>query len=149
MSDKTQFSWLIEAPGPNYLYVRTIGLVPDFAWTKDHNKALPFVSQEQADTTMMAIRGLAPALFGFAVTLGDAKPVEHGWLVKAAASDAAGREASAERVRIDRQKMYDAGQEEERAFAVAWLRANLTDGSTYGAICLHLAAQIESGAHRP
>lgn len=81
--NSTQFAWLIEAPGQNYLYVRTIGTMTDFSWTKDHNKALRFMNEAQADTAMMAIRGLAPAVFGFAVTLGEARPVEHGWLAEA------------------------------------------------------------------
>lgn len=79
MSD---FAWLIEAPGPNYLWVRTIGHHTDFAWTTDANKALRFYSKEQADQTAMGIRGLAPALWAFAVTLGDAWPREHAFLAK-------------------------------------------------------------------
>ncbi len=75
----TDFCWLIEAPGQRYLAARRVGFY-EFHWTEDYNKALCFKSQEQADLTMMAIRDLIPSLFGFAVTLGDAKAVEHGWL---------------------------------------------------------------------
>ena len=76
MSD---FRWIIEAPGQNYFAARKLGQNYGFYWTRDHDKALYFMSEAQADATMMAVRELAPALFGFAVTLGDAKPVEHGW----------------------------------------------------------------------
>ncbi len=69
-------AWLIEAPGLNYLGARDRA----FFWTKDHAKALRFYSKEQADGAMMAIRELVPKLFGFAYTLGDASPVEHGWM---------------------------------------------------------------------
>lgn len=36
--------------------------------------------EAQADMTMMAIRDLAPALFDFERTIGNARAVEHGWL---------------------------------------------------------------------
>jgi hypothetical protein len=76
------FTWLVEAPGQKYLAARQIPLSrEEFHWTSDHNAALRFVSREQADMTMMAVRQLAPHLFGFAVTLGEARAVEHGWLV--------------------------------------------------------------------
>ncbi len=73
------FAWLIEAPGQNYLSYRHLGR-HEFHWTKDHTRALRFFSLEQADNVMMAIRELAPTLFAFAITLGEAKPVEHGWI---------------------------------------------------------------------
>lgn len=75
----THFCWLIEAPGAHYLAARKLA-VHEFFWTKDHNRALRFFSAEHADLTMMAVRALAPALFEFARTLGEARPVEHGWL---------------------------------------------------------------------
>jgi hypothetical protein len=75
---KDDFRWLIEAPGQRYLAVRKLA-VHEFHWTQDHNKALYFKSQEQADLTMMALRDLMPSLFGFAVTLGDARAAEHAW----------------------------------------------------------------------
>ena len=65
----TMFTWMIEAPGQNYLRTRDIGHHPDFAWTTDPQIALRFASKEQADGVMMAVRGLAPALFAFALTL--------------------------------------------------------------------------------
>jgi hypothetical protein len=76
MSD---FRWLIEAPGQRYLAARKLA-VYEFYWTQDHDKALCFKSQEQADLTMMAIRDLIPSLFGFAATIGEARPVEHAWI---------------------------------------------------------------------
>jgi len=76
----TDFRWLIEAPGQKYLAVRKIGGSKNFHWSADHNDALCFKSEQQADMTMMAIRELAPDLFGFAVTLGDARAVEHAWM---------------------------------------------------------------------
>jgi hypothetical protein len=77
MSD---FAWLIEAPGPRYLAPRKITTSHDFTWHGDANFALRFHSEEQADLTMMAIRQIAPDLFGFERTLGNAKAVEHGWI---------------------------------------------------------------------
>jgi hypothetical protein len=76
----SNFAWLIEAPGPRYLAPRKINNMYDFVWTQDHNLALQFKDEAQADLTMMAIRALAPALFGFEVTLGNARPAEHGWM---------------------------------------------------------------------
>lgn len=76
-----RFAWMIEAPGQRYLSVRHLGSLRDFCWTEDHNAALKFVSNEQADATMMAIRELDRELFAFARTLGDARATEHGWLV--------------------------------------------------------------------
>jgi hypothetical protein len=74
----TDFRWLIEAPGLRYLAARKVGNY-EFHWTQDHNEALAFRDEAQADMTMMAIRQLAPQLFGFEVTIGNAKAVEHGW----------------------------------------------------------------------
>ena len=74
----TDFAWLIEAPGPHYLATRTLG-INEFFWTPDANKAVRFVSLDAADGVMMGVRQMNPALFAFAVTLGDARPVEHGW----------------------------------------------------------------------
>lgn len=76
----TLFKWLIEAPGQQYLTACKIGNGYVFKWTKNHCVALRFMNEEQADLTMMAIHDLDRALFGFAVTLGDAKAIEHGWL---------------------------------------------------------------------
>jgi len=77
----SEFAWLIEAPGPNYLGVVSIGQQHSFCWRPDHAKATRFYSEEQADAMMMAIRRACPELFAFAVLLGEAKAVEHGWLV--------------------------------------------------------------------
>jgi hypothetical protein len=74
------FRWLIEAPGARYLAPRNVGGY-DFHWTQDYNEALAFRDEGQADLTMMAIRQLAPSLFDFERTIGNAKAVEHGWLI--------------------------------------------------------------------
>lgn len=88
----TDFRWLIEAPGPRYLAARKLGNY-EFHWTQDHNAAIAFRSEAQADMTMMAIRDLAPELFAFERTIGNAKAVEHGWMdqpeVKCLDTDAA------------------------------------------------------------
>jgi hypothetical protein len=73
------FAWLIEAPGQNYLRAVRIGR-DEFRWTKDRDEAIRFFNENQADQTMMVLRKLAPALFGFEATLGDAKATEHGWV---------------------------------------------------------------------
>lgn len=72
-------AWLIEAPGTNYLAVRTLGR-PEFYWTPDPNKALRFFTKQDADQTAMAVRRMEPDLWGFALTLGEAWPREHKWL---------------------------------------------------------------------
>lgn len=82
MSD---FRWLIEAPGPRYLAVQRLRMSDSFEWTTDHDKALAFRSQDQADALMMAVRQMdrqfqQGSLFGFESTLGNAKAVEHGWI---------------------------------------------------------------------
>jgi hypothetical protein len=84
----TDFAWLIEAPGQNYLEAVEIGHCPYFRWTVDHTKAIRFYSQEQADRVMMAVRALDAALFAFAANLGEARPVEHGWLPDGALASA-------------------------------------------------------------
>jgi len=83
MSD---FRWLIEAPGARYLAARKLGN-HEFHWTQDHNEAIAFRTEAQADITMMAIRdinrqinGFDKGLFGFEASLGNACAVEHGWL---------------------------------------------------------------------
>lgn len=87
----TDFRWLIEAPGQRYLATRRLG-VDEFFWTQDHNLALAFRTQEQANGLMMAVRamdrsvnGFDKGLFAFEATLGDAKAVEHGWMANDAA----------------------------------------------------------------
>ena len=82
--DATGFCWLIEAPGQNYLGTRTIGHHPDFYWTREPEKAVRLFSEAQADGVMMAVRQAFPSLWAFAVNLGEARPVEHGWLAKGA-----------------------------------------------------------------
>ena len=42
--------------------------------------AIRFYDAVQADGVMMALRRMDPDLFGFARTLGDARPVEHSWM---------------------------------------------------------------------
>lgn len=89
------FRWLIEAPGPRYLAVQALtGAGASFEWTSDHNRALAFRSQEQADNAMAALRSMDRALtakinhsklswgdlFAFEPSLGNAKAVEHGWM---------------------------------------------------------------------
>lgn len=85
------FRWLIEAPGQHYLASRKLGC-HEFYWTQDHNAALAFRSEEQADALMMAVRQMdreidqhrgspfAASLFGFEGSLGSAKAIEHGWM---------------------------------------------------------------------
>lgn len=84
MSD---FRWLIEAPGARYLAVQRLNMSDNFEWTIDHDRAIAFRTQDQADATMMAIRqmdrqinGFDKGLFAFEATLGNARAVEHGWL---------------------------------------------------------------------
>lgn len=85
----TDFAWLIEAPGQRYLAVRQLSSnPPDFYWTQDANAALRFWSREQADLAAGGIRTLNPDLWGFALTLGEAWPREHGWLPPAPSSEA-------------------------------------------------------------
>lgn len=94
MSD---FRWLIEAPGQRYLAVQRLTTSDNFEWTTDHNRALAFRSEEQADAVMMAVRQMdrqicgsdKHRLFGFEATLGNAWAREHGWV------DAAGAERPA------------------------------------------------------
>jgi hypothetical protein len=83
----TDFSWLIEAPGQRYLAVQRLHMSDNFEWTADHDKALAFRSRDQADALMMAVRqmdrqinGFDKGLFAFEATLGNAVPVEHGWM---------------------------------------------------------------------
>lgn len=76
---QSDFRWLIEAPGQRYLAARKVGC-HEFHWTQDHNAALAFRCEAQADMTMMAIRQLSPALFDFERTIGNAKAVEHAWI---------------------------------------------------------------------
>lgn len=75
----TLFAWLIEAPGQHYLGAHTLGR-SEFYWTTDHMKALRFRSREEAGRVQDAVREASPDLFAFAKTLGEAWPVEHGWL---------------------------------------------------------------------
>lgn len=82
MSD---FRWLVEAPGQRYLAVQRLSMSNNFEWTSDHNRALAFRSEDQADALMMAVRQMdrqfqQGQLFAFEATLGDAKAVEHGWM---------------------------------------------------------------------
>lgn len=72
-------AWLIEAPGANYLAVRTLGRA-EFYWTTDPNKALRFFTKDDAHQTAMAVRRMEPELWAFALTLGEAWPREHKWL---------------------------------------------------------------------
>jgi hypothetical protein len=85
---ETDFRWLIEAPGRKYLAIQRLSGSNNFKWTEDHNDALAFRSEEQANALMMAVRqwnevicgGPYLGLFGFEVTLGNAKAVEHGFI---------------------------------------------------------------------
>ena len=91
---RDDFRWLIEAPGPHYLAVQSITSSHTFEWTTDHEKALAFRSEQQADAMMMALRQLDRQLeawenrgklswgklFAFEPSLGNAKAVEHGWV---------------------------------------------------------------------
>jgi hypothetical protein len=80
------FRWLIEAPGQRYLAVQRLQMSDNFEWATDHNRALAFRTQDQADAMMMAVRqmdrqmnGFDKGLFAFEASLGNAKAVEHGW----------------------------------------------------------------------
>lgn len=77
---KPDFRWLIEAPGQRYLGVREMSCRHDFIWTQDHNNALAFRSEKQADQMMSALRDMDRKLFGFDETLGPARAIEHGWM---------------------------------------------------------------------
>lgn len=81
VNECNRWAWLIEAPGQRYLAVRKLSGLHDFTWTQDHNKALQFKSEEQADLMMYALRDMNRALFGFDVTLGPARAIEHAWMV--------------------------------------------------------------------
>lgn len=90
----TDFRWLIEAPGPRYLAVQRLTGSSSFEWTADHDKALAFRSEAQADDMLTALRQMDRdfdshknhgklswgELFAFEPTLGNAKAVEHGWI---------------------------------------------------------------------
>lgn len=89
---KSDFRWLIEAPGARYLAVQRLSMSDNFEWTTDHDKAVAFRSEEQADAVMMAIRQMdrelcnvrtgvdKHGLFAFEATLGNAWAKEHGWI---------------------------------------------------------------------
>ena len=74
----TEFRWLIEAPGPKYLFAREVGGW-EFSWTGDHNQALAFRDEKQADDLLMVARALQPTAFEFEKNLSGARAVEHGW----------------------------------------------------------------------
>jgi hypothetical protein len=88
------FRWLIEAPGIKYLAVQRLTSSAAFEWTADHNKALAFRSEAQADDMLAALRQMDRLhdsyenngklswgkLFAFEPTLGNAKAVEHGFM---------------------------------------------------------------------
>ncbi|HJR83471.1 MAG TPA: hypothetical protein VJ775_06045 [Sphingomicrobium sp.] len=76
----SEFAWLIEAPGPNYLATWEIAGCAEFCWTRDAHKGLRFWNADQADMAARAIRNLNPDLWAFARLLGEARPVEHGFL---------------------------------------------------------------------
>lgn len=93
------FRWLIEAPSQHYLAVQHLSMSDNFEWTRDHDRALAFRSEDQADGLMMAVRQMdrerGGLLFAFEATLGNARPVEHGWMN--APIDEAAQDASVER----------------------------------------------------
>ena len=79
---RVDFRWLIEAPGARYLTVQRLSGSNNFEWTADHNRALAFRTQDQADAMMMAVRqmdrqinGFDKGLFAFEASLGNAKAV--------------------------------------------------------------------------
>jgi len=81
----TDYRWLIEAPGTRYLAVQRLSSSDSFEWSTDHDKALAFRTQEQADAMMSALRqmdriGFNGRLFAFEDTLGPARAVEHAWM---------------------------------------------------------------------
>ncbi len=92
--ERDDFRWLIEAPGQRYLAVQRLHMSDNFEWTTDHDKAIAFRSEEQADALMMAVRQMdrelcnvrtgvdKHGLFSFEATLGNAWAREHGWLAR-------------------------------------------------------------------
>lgn len=88
------FRWLIEAPGQKYLAVEHLTASATFKWTHNHNEALAFRTEKQADDMMVALRTMDRLhdsyenngklswgkLFAFEPTLGNAKAVEHAWM---------------------------------------------------------------------
>ena len=91
---KSDFRWLIEAPGTKYLAVQRLTSSATFEWTTDHNKALAFRSEAQADDMIATLRQMDRLhdsyenngklswgkLFAFEPTLGNARAVEHAWV---------------------------------------------------------------------
>lgn len=73
MDDKIY--WLIEAPGPAYLYAAA----RIFGWTLDVDRALHLATEEQAETLMMAVREHRPDLFPAAFAR-PPRAVEHMWV---------------------------------------------------------------------
>ena len=74
----------ISPPGQKYLAVQRLSQSDNFVWTSDHNAALAFRSEDQADALMMAVKQLAHffnlSLFGFEASL---------WSLCSASRDAA------------------------------------------------------------
>lgn len=83
MSDDTEYTWLIEAPGPHYLSTHVLGRQSEFTWVKDANAALRFYTVQQSDGVLYALRKLQPELFAFARNLGDPRSVQHGFMPRA------------------------------------------------------------------
>ena len=73
------YKWVIEAPGTHYLTATQVG-GESFYWAAAHISAIRFESEDTANAVMMAIRALAPHLFAFENTLGNARAVEHAWV---------------------------------------------------------------------
>ena len=74
------FYWLIELGPQCYLEALTpAGGMARFAWTSSHDRALKFVTKEQCNATLDAIRELDRALFPINLPT-CARAVEHGWI---------------------------------------------------------------------
>jgi len=69
--------YLIEAPGPHYLGVKSVNNVTEFHWTPSAEYAIAFVREKQARLVLAALRLLCPRLFEFAVVLREPKVVSH------------------------------------------------------------------------
>lgn len=73
---KTEYYWLIEAPGPHYLEVTKDGY---FGWTLNPYKALRLTSAAQTNALLAGLMKAQPDTFVFARNLVDPKAVEHGF----------------------------------------------------------------------
>lgn len=76
----SEFSWLIEAPGPCYLATGgdRIGHM-HFRWVDDACTAIRFATQEQAENVFLTLRDMKRELFTSPFTR-EPRAVEHGFI---------------------------------------------------------------------